>query len=870
MHWWQIRKRDADLERELRSDLELEEEGQREGGLSTEEAHYAALRAFGNPALLREQTRATWGWTWLESLVRDLRYAFRALRRTPGFTVVAIAVMALGIGANLALFTIVRGVLLKPLPFQDPQHLVMLYESKLHDGDAPSYDYVAGGIYDAWKKDNRSFTSLAVVRGSRVLLSGSGSQLAEKLYSGEFSWDLLPTLGVQPALGRNFTQAEDSPSADGKALLSWQLWKRRFGGDPQILNRTIYIDARPVTVVGVMPAWFTFPDPSIQLWLPVYQERREEEMRSFSQHMLGVVGRLKPGVSQAQAIVDLSLISRRIHNANLSDPFVYQGANGRSLLDDLVGDMKRPLYVLLAATVCVLLIACLNVANLLVARTAARRRDLAIRTALGGGWMRLMRERLLESLLLSVFGGALGLGFGEVALQWFVRTRQDMNRVDSIHFDAVVAVFTIAVVCLCGLISGLISTLSTKHKAILCALQESSRALSGEPAKARLRRILLSVEVSLTVVLLIAAGLLLKSYERLRTSDMGCLTQNVLTLHIGIPDARYPVGVARVKFFDTLLERARALPGVTAASFVDSAPGQGYLGEEAFKIVEHPPLPQGKGISALARTADPAYFETIGIPLVNGRTFNPALRLDHADEAVVDQLFVQTFFPGENPLGKHIQMKNKKYEIVGVVGSTRFTIGESPRPMMYTSLKAGNESVGTIVIRSNLDVTKFALPVQRIIAEIDPDLAVSDILTMDQLLGESTLSASFNVTLIAAFATLSLLLAAAGLFGVLSYVVAQRTGEIGIRLALGAQRQQVLRLMLSDGLRPALYGLVFGIAASAAMVRLIESMLYGTRPLDPSIFAAVAATLLVVAALACLVPAWRASRTDPMVALRAE
>jgi len=860
----------ARLDEELSYHVDRQTDENIAAGMSPEEARHAALRTFGNPALLRDHASATWSWTSLESFLRDIRFAFRALRRTPGFTAVAIAIMALGIGANVTLFTIVHGVLLKPLPFQDPQHLVMLYESRLHDGDVPGFNLVAGGIYDAWKRENQTFTSLGLVVDSRVGLSGSSGQLPEKLYSGEFSWDLLPTLGVQPALGRNFTRSEDSPSANGTALLSWQLWKRRFGGDPQILNHTIYVDARPVTVIGVMPAWFTFPDASTQLWQPVYEERPEKDMKSFSQHMLGVVGRLRPGVSQAQAIADLSLISRRIRNANLSDPFIYQGADSRPLLDHLVGDMKRPLYVLLGATACVLLIACLNVANLLVARAAARRKDLAIRTALGGGWLRLMRERLLESLLLSIFGGAIGLGFAELALLWLVHTRQDIYRVESIHFDVTVAAFTLAIVALCALISGLISTWSTKSDSILTALHESSRALGGEPAKTRLRRILLSVEVSLTVVLLIAAGLLLKSYERLRSNDIGCLTSNVLTLHIGIPDARYAPGTPRLKFFDTLFERVRALPGVTGASFVDAAPGQDYRGEESFNIVEHPPLPQGRGNAALARTADPNYFGTIGIPLLSGNTFNPARRLNGADEAVVDQLFVQTFFPGEDPIGKHIQMKGKKYKIVGVVGSTRFAIGESPRPMMYTSLKAGNETVGTIVIRSRQDVATFALPIQRIVAEIDPDLAVSDVLTMDQLLGKSTLSASFNATLIAAFATLSLLLAAAGLFGVLSYMAAQRTREIGIRIALGAQREQVLQLMLVDGIRPAMFGLAIGLAASIEAARLLRSMLYETPALDAAVFAVVTVLLLFVAIIACMLPAWRASRLDAMQALRTE
>src|SRR5882672_2504656 len=378
MNWWQIKKRDADLERELRSDLELEEEEQREGGISEEEAHYAALRAFGNATVIREQALAVWSWNWLEALARDLRFSLRTLCRTPGFSVIAILVMALGIGANIALFTVVRGVLLKPLPFDDPDHLVMLYEAGLHEDDTAGSNPVSGGMYDEWKKQNRSYRSLALAKGIRVGLSGSGEQLPEKLNSALFSWDMLRTLGVQPALGRDFTEADDNPAANGTVLLSWGLWKRRFGGDPAILNQTIHLDAQPYTVIGVMPAWFDFPDPSTQLWTPVYHDKPEDTMMSFSNHLFRVVGRLKPGVTASQGVADLSLISQRIHNEHLNDPFVFSRASTRPLLEHMVGEIKKPLYVLLEATCCLLLIACLNVANLLVARAEARRNELAI------------------------------------------------------------------------------------------------------------------------------------------------------------------------------------------------------------------------------------------------------------------------------------------------------------------------------------------------------------------------------------------------------------------------------------------------------------------------------------------------------------
>ena len=870
MKWRQIKKRDADLERELRSDLELEEEEQREGGASEEEARYAALRAFGNPTLIREQTRAIWSWNCLESLARDLRFSLRTLRRTPGFTVIAILVMALGIGANVALFTVVRGVLLKPLPFQDPDRLVMLYEEALRENDSTGSNVVSGGMYAEWKEQNRSYSSLALAQGIRVGLSGSGGQLPEKLNSALFSWDMLRTLGVQPALGRDFTEADDSPATNGTVLLSWGLWKRRFGGDPAILNQTIDLDAVPHTVIGVMPAWFDFPSPSTQLWTPVYHEESEDTMTSFNQHMFLVVGRLKPGVSAAQGVADLSVISQRIHNARLNDPFVFQSARSRPLLEHMVGEIKKPLYVLLEATCCLLLIACLNVANLLVARAAARRKELAIRTALGGGWLRLMRERLMECLLLSAGGGALGLFLAFAALQWLTRTLHDMSRVESIHIDGVVAAFTVGVIVLCALFSGLIAAFSSSDKRILGALHEVSRSVSGDSARATLRKVLLTLEVALTVILLIGAGLLLKSYERLRSADMGCLTQDVITMHLGLPDARYATPAQRANFYDALLERVRALPGVDAAGFATSVPGQGSGADRTFIIVEHPPLPQGSGLTALYRWADPKYFGAMGIPILRGRTFDGGKRLDAADEAVISQSFASQYFPGEDPLGKHLRARGKDALIVGIVGDTRYAIGETPRPVQYYPLDAGVESVGTLVIRSRRDPEQFALPVQRIVSGMDQDLPVSDVLTMNQLLGESTLDQSFNTTLLVAFATLSLVLAAVGLFGVMSYIAAQRTTEIGIRIALGAKREHVMRKMLLDGMRPAIFGLVVGLAASLEAGRLIRDLLYEIKPLDPAVFAAVAATLLAAAVFACIVPAWRASRLDPIQALRAE
>ena len=870
MNWWQSKKRDEDLERELRSDLELEEEEQREGGVSADEAPHAAVRAFGNPTLVREQTLAVWSWNSLESLARDLRFSLRTLWRSPGFTVIAVVVMALGIGANVALFTVVRGVLLKPLPFHDPDRLVMLYEAGLHEDGTPSFNPVSGGMYAEWKEQNRSYSSLALAKEIRVGLSGSGGQLPEKLNSALISWDLLRTLGVQPALGRDFAPSDDNPAANGTVLLSWGLWKRRFGGDPGILNTAIDLDAMRYTVIGVMPQWFDFPDPSTQLWTPVYHDKPEETMTSYSNHLFRVVGRLKPGVSASQGAADMKLISRRIHNAHLDNPFVFRSANSRPLLDHIVGDFKKPLYVLLEATSCLLLIACLNVANLLVARAEARRNELAIRTALGGGWLRLMRERMIECLVLSAGGGAVGLLLAFAVLAWLTHTRHDLSRVESIHIDGAVDAFTVGVIVMCALFSGLIGAFSTSDKRILSALHEGSRSVAGASSRAMLRKVLLTVEVGLTVILLIGAGLLLKSYERLRSADMGCITQTVITMHLGIPDARYSTPASRANFYDTLLQRVRALRGVDAAGFASVVPGQGQATDWAVTVLEHPPLPQGNGMSVLGRWADSKYFGAMGIPIVEGRTFDASKRLGAANEVVISESFRKRYFPGEDPLDKHLRVRGRDAVIVGIVGDTRYEIGEAPEPVQYLPLAAGVETVGTLVIRSSHDPEQFALPVQRIVSEMDPDLPVSDILTMNQLLGKSTLDQSFYTTLLVAFATLSLILAVVGLFGVMSYVAAQRTNEIGIRIALGAKREHVMRKMLLDGMWPAVVGLLVGLAASLEAGRLMRDLLYEIKPLDPEVFAAVAATLLAAAVFACIVPAWRASRLDPMQALRAE
>jgi putative ABC transport system permease protein len=481
---------------------------------------------------------------------------------------------------------------------------------------------------------------------------------------------------------------------------------------------------------------------------------------------------------------------------------------------------------------------------------------------------------LAETFLLSLAGGIVGFLLAYVAVEWFVSARHDVSRVEAVHLDASALVFAAGLVFLCALTAGLTSSCSLNPNQILSSMRESSRSHSTGYARVRLRKWLLSLEVGITVVLLIGAGLLLRSYERLRSSNLGCRTDNVLTMSISLPEAKYQQPAQRMNFFETFLDRVRSLPGVRAAALIRTLPGQTYGGDSGFLIAEHPPVPLGRGDYAIVRWADPEYFAALGIPFLRGQTFDANQRLDKADEVIISESFVRTYFTDEDPIGKHLlTMGRRPFKIVGVVGDTRFNVAKPPQPTMYFPLYGllYDRTVpnnAELAVSSDREVKMLALPIQRIVQSLDPELAVSDVLTMDQIIGRSTVDTSFNASLLLAFAVASLTLAAVGLFGVLSFVVAQRTTEIGVRVALGAQRSEVLRLILFDGLRPAGLGLFFGLLAAAGVTRLIRGLLFGVQPLDAGVFAAVAIVLLTVAVGACLLPAWRAGSLDPMQALR--
>jgi predicted permease len=847
-------------------------------GMNPDEARYAALRTFGNPTLLREQSRASWSWNWLESILRDVRRSTRTLRRTPGFSLIAITVMALCIGAATSLFTIVRSVLLRPLPFRDPGRLVMVYEHFRGDWanqDSFNYNVVSPGDYYDWRAQTHGFQDMAAWRWWQFNLTGERGELPEVVTAASGTWNLFPLLGVQPALGRTFTESEDHPDSN-VVLLTWSTFERRFAGDRSIVGRQIHLDGKPYTVVGVLPKDFAYPYATVQVWVPYQATVTPEELRHHDWHQSHVIARMRPEVSLANAVSQVEAVQYHLHMQYLNDP-VAEDAVPRGMIDDLAKDVKKPLLLLMCAVACVLFIGCLNVANLLVARGAARQKEVAIRGALGAQRFTLIREQLTESVLICCVGGTTGVLLSLAATRWLAHAWKDLPSAQNIHVDSVVLGFACALVFVAALLAGLLPAVSSTDKGVFAALQASSRTTGGSLSRTALRKTLLTIEIGITVVLLIGAGLLLKSFVRLRTTDLGCATANVLTMSYTLPHQKYDKPEKINAFNEGLLARLRTMPGVRAVALGSTLPGDSWGGDDIFTIPEHPPIKPGAELpDALNRLADPGYFTALEIPLLQGRFFINQDRDDHANKVIISHQLARQYFPGENPIGRHLVVSSRDkagYEIVGVVGDTLWQVGQPTKATMYFPLFSGNSrnSFGfSLAVRTDSDPLAMSIPIQKQIAALDPELPVSDVLTMDQIIGQSLGNSSFSATLVLAFAVLSLLLASVGLYGVLSYLVTQRMTEIGIRIALGAQREQVLGLALVDGLRPAFFGLVFGLVASAGAVRLIQSMLYKTEPLDPAVFAAVAATLLTVAAIACLVPAWRASRLDPMQALRTE
>ena len=885
MSWSRFLRRkrsDAELQDEMESFLTQETADNEARGMRPGEARRQARIKLGNAQRVRESLWAQNSPRALTNIGHDLKYAFRTLSRTPGFSIIAVAVMALCIGAATSLFTIVRSVLLRPLPFRDPGRLVMVYEHHRGAGaNTTDFEYnpVAPADFYDWRSKTRGFEDMAIMGYAGYSLTGERGELPEAVRAATGSWNLFPLLGVEPALGRTFTESEDRRGTT-VVMLTWSAFQRRFAGDAKIVGRQIHLDGRPFTVVGVLPSWFTYPDAGIQLWVPYKADATPELLQHHDWHQSQVVARLRPDVSLASAMARVAAIQYQLHLQYPHDS-VNEDVAPRSLNEDLAGNVRKALQLMLSAVGCMLLIGCLNVSNLLVARGAARQKEVAIRSALGAQRASLIRGQLTESVLICAAGGLGGILLSVLATKWIAQAWRDLPTAQSIHLDGAVIALACGVMFAAALVAGLLPALSTTGKSMLTALQTSARTGASSVSHTALRKSLLTVEIGITVVLLVAAGLLLKSFLQLRSADVGSVTENMLTLRYSLPEKKYDTPEKVNAFNEALLERVRSTPGVRAAALGNTLPGAGSWGDFVFTVKEHPPLKPGEDRpEALVNWADPGYFSALGIPLVSGRFFTNDERGPRSYKVIVSRQLVRQYFPGDDPIGKHLHVPahfhagapdDVDYEIVGVAGDTLYQVGKESKATMYFPILEGGAGGGNMLaVHTASDPLQFSVPVQRQIASLDSGLPVSDVRTMNQVIGESLVNARLSATLVLAFAILSLLLASVGLYGVLSYLTTQRTSELGIRMALGAQRDQLLQLMLVDGLRPALFGLGLGLVGSFAATRIFQSMLFGTRPLDPVVLSGVIATLLAVAVLACLIPAWRASRLDPMKALRTE
>jgi putative ABC transport system permease protein len=807
----------------------------------------------------------------LADFLQDLRYAVRMQRKNPAFTVVAIIALALGIGANTAIFSVVNTVLLRPLPYKDPEQLVMVWEDASHFGfprDTP-----ATANYVDWRDQNNVFTSMAAMEDVNLNLTGVGDP--ERLKARLVSASLFPLLGVDPQLGRVFTAAEDQPGNEYVVLLSYRLWQRRFGGDPAIVGKTLRLSDESYTVVGVMPPRFQFPEPDVELWTPIAFSPRQIANRD--RHYLEVVARLKPGVTLQQAQTEMTTIGVRLQqqypqsNTNL-------GVAVTSLHEHVVGDIKPALLILLGAVGLVLLIACANVANLLLARAAIRQKEIALRVALGARRLRLIRQFLTESILLSIVGGIVGLLLsyaGLIVLRSFIP--ENIAQAREISLDLKVLGFTLLVSLITGIIFGLAPAIQAARFNQSETLKEGGRDSATGSGGKRLRGVLVMAEVAVSLVLLIGAGLLINSFLRLRNIDPGFKSDNLLTMKIELPQPKYEAFEKRSAFYTNLVQHVESLPGVRSAAVTTNLPLYRQGNSTSIHIEGRPEPPPGQEPIIVTRTISPGYFDTMGIPLLAGRSFT-----DHDSETsptvvVISETMARRYWPGENAIGKRIaagRVESDKdwMQVIGIVKDVRqFELSAESRPQMYLTYRQLDFFVPEdLVVKTDVDPSSLAATVRKAVWDVDKDQPVSDIRTMNEILADSIARQRFSMLLLAVFAGVALLLAAVGIYGVMSYSVAQRTHEIGIRMALGAQTSAVLRLAVGYGLKLVIAGVVIGLIAAFALTRVMSTLLFGVTPTDPATFTVISLLLIGVAAVASYIPARRATKVDPIIALRYE
>jgi predicted permease len=807
----------------------------------------------------------------MNALWQDLKYAVRMLINAPAFTAFAVGVLALGIEANTSIFSFANSVLLRSLPYHDSDRLVMVWEDSSYIG-FPVNTPAPGNFYD-WKAQNRSFEDMAAATNDSFALTGGN--VPEEVDAKEITWNLFGVLGVKPALGRDFQPDDDRPGAAHVVMLSHSLWRDTFGGDPQIVGKSIELDGAKYSVIGVMPAGFAFRDPKVRVWVSVAFS--DERRASHSSHYLQAVARLKRGVSLAQATADLGVIANHLAE-QYPDTNRHVGAFAVPLREDIVGNLRIAIFVLLGAVGFVLLIACANVANLLLARASGRQREMALRMSLGAGRGRIVRQLLTESILLAILAGGLGLVltfWGAKFLSRFIPEGIPLGA--SSPIDARILVFTLVVSMGTGILFGIIPALRVTGTNLSEALKQAGARSGMGVSGRRTRDVLVVVEVALAMILLTGASLMIESFSKLQRINLGFRAENVLSLRVPLPDPKYSELPKRTSFYDRVLERVDRLPGVVAAGFVTWIPLTNHGGSWGFVIEGRPAPGPGEISDANTRVVTKDYFRAMGVTLKAGRLFDERDRADAPMTAVVNETMARQFWPGENPIGHRIKLggfdtKRPWATVIGITGDMHQTgIGVAARPEMYYSY--AQEDVFQpeyMAVRTTGDPAPLANAIREQIWAEDKDQPVTDVMAMQTIVDEELSPRQIQARLLGIFAAIALVLASLGIYGVLSYAVTQRTQEIGVRIALGAQQRDVLKMVLGQGLAMTLVGVAFGIGGALALARVLSTLFYGVNATDPLTFAAVAVVLTCVALIACYVPARRAMRVDPMVALRYE
>jgi putative ABC transport system permease protein len=871
------RKFDQDMDEEMRIHLELRERERREAGLPADQAYTAARKNFGNALALREASHDSWGWSWLEHLIQDLRFALRMLRKNPGFTATAVLTLALGIGANTAIFSIIDAVFLRPLPYLNAQQIYLVART----GNAYGGESISPAIFAAWRKQQSSvFEHLALfgfMDDSTLMVSGEPVRIP----SAGISWDFLAMTGIHPILGRDFRPEEGQIGGPNVVMLSGRLWRERFGADLNVVGQNLTLNSKSYTVVGVLPRGFTdptFSPPYAQLWFPLQVSAASNNPGNGG---LLCLGTLKHGVSVTQAeealTPSLSELRREFPKMFMSNERAHL-VPLREMLNEWAG---TAVLLLFGAVGLVLLIACVNVANLSLARSATRQREMAVRSAIGASRSRIVRQLLTESVVLAVLGGWLGVAVCYASFRFVVTlVPANVPHVGTFGIDARVLFFAFALSIATGVAFGLIPALGASRVDLTGSLKESATQ-AGARGAGRLRGILAAGEIAISLVLLVGAALTLESFARLTAVQPGFDSRNVLTLRISLPSEKYDTQAKRTLFFDQAIHHLAAISGVEQAAIVSILPLAGE-GDILFSIEgERSAAPSGEPLAANFRIISPDYFRALRIPLMRGRELTPADNASSAPVVVIDQTMARKFWPGQDPIGQRVWIgkamgpsmsEPAPREIVGIVADIRESaLTDAPGQTMFIpyAQTKWNDSE-SFVLRERAAPLMSVPAVRDALHQVDPTEPLTEIETMNQVVSGSLKDWRFHATMLGIFGALALFIAAIGVYGVISYSIAQRTHEIGIRVALGAQRVDVLRLVISQGARLALAGIAVGVLAAIGLTRLMASLLYGVAPTDPLTFVGVAILLAIVALLACYIPARRAMRVDPMTALRHE